>query len=133
MNFFQLIQSIKNPQQLLQQMSSNPQFTSNPIIQNSIKMAQNGDSKGIEEMARNLCKEKGINELIEAVTELKREFSELHLYLGGIWVDEELEYKAKQCEEYVHYLGWLGSNSRSVNGFNDGSFRKKESSNWKFG
>lgn len=61
MNFFQLIQSIKNPQQLLQQMSSNPQFTSNPIIQNSIKMAQNGDSKGIEEMARNLCKEKGIN------------------------------------------------------------------------
>lgn len=61
MNFFQLIQSIKNPQQLLQQMSSNPQFASNSIIQNSIKMAQNGDSKGIEEMARNLCKEKGIN------------------------------------------------------------------------
>lgn len=33
----------------------------NPIIKNTVQMAQSGDAKGIEQLARNLCKEKGIN------------------------------------------------------------------------
>ena len=31
------------------------------MIKNTVQMAQNGDAKGIEQLARNLCKEKGIN------------------------------------------------------------------------
>lgn len=46
----------KTPQQILQKMISN---NSNPVLNNLINMAQTGDSKGVENFARNLCKEKG--------------------------------------------------------------------------
>ena len=61
MNPMQMLQGIRNPQQFLQQMMGNRQMMSNPIIKNALGMAQKGDSKGIEQMARNLCKEKGID------------------------------------------------------------------------
>ena len=63
MNPMQLIQMMRggNPQQFLQHMMGNNQIMSNPIIKNALGMAQSGNSKGIEQMARNLCKEKGIN------------------------------------------------------------------------
>lgn len=54
-----------------------------------------------------LCKEKGLYELLDAVKELKVEFPDLHLYLGGVWVEEELEKKAEACGDFVHYLGWI--------------------------
>ena len=54
-----------------------------------------------------LCKEKGIDELLDAVRELKEEFAGLQLYLGGVWVDSQLEEKAKLYEEFVHHLGWI--------------------------
>ena len=61
MNPMQMLQGMRNPQQFLQQMMWDRQMMSNPIIKNALGMAQNGDSKGIEQMARNLCKEKGID------------------------------------------------------------------------
>ena len=61
MNPFQIIQGIKNPQQFLQQITENNQMMQNPMIKNAVQMAKNGDTKGIEQLARNLCKEKGIN------------------------------------------------------------------------
>lgn len=59
-NIFQMMMG-SNPQQLVQQMMGNNQVMSNPMIKNAMSMAQSGNSKGIEQMARNLCKEKGIN------------------------------------------------------------------------
>ena len=50
-----------NPQQFMQQIMGNSQIMSNPMIKNTMQMAQNGDIKGIEQMARNLCKEKGLD------------------------------------------------------------------------
>ena len=61
MNPLQMIQGVKNPQQFLQQIMGNNQMMQNPMIKNTVQMAQNGDAKGIEQLARNLCKEKGIN------------------------------------------------------------------------
>lgn len=58
-NIFQMMKA--GPQQFAQQMMSNNQVMSNPMIKNAMSMAQSGNSKGIEQMARNLCKEKGIN------------------------------------------------------------------------
>ena len=58
MNFFQVFRS---PQQFLQSMIGNSQVMQNPMAKNAIGMAQSGDTKGIEQMARNLCLEKGIN------------------------------------------------------------------------
>lgn len=60
MNIIQLMRS-GNPQQFLQQVMDDSQMMQNPMIKNTVQMAQNGDTKGIEQLARNLCKEKGIN------------------------------------------------------------------------
>jgi predicted secreted protein len=51
-----LIGKNETPQQITQQLLSN---TPNPIFNNLIKMAQSGDSKGVENFARNICKERG--------------------------------------------------------------------------
>ena len=59
MNPMQMLQGMRNPQQFLQQMMGNSIVMKNPMARNAMQMAQNGDSKGIEQMARNLCKEKG--------------------------------------------------------------------------
>ena len=46
-----------SPQQIL--MNTVSGNNSNPMVENLINMAQNGDSKGIENFARNMFKEKG--------------------------------------------------------------------------
>lgn len=61
MNPMQMLQGMRNPQQFLQQMMGNNSVMNNPLAKNAMQMAQKGDSKGIEQMARNLCKEKGID------------------------------------------------------------------------
>lgn len=61
MNLMQMTQAMKNPQQFLQNMMGNNQIMQNPMAKNTLEMAQNGDFRGIENIAKNLCKEKGIN------------------------------------------------------------------------
>lgn len=56
-----LLQAIKNPQVFMQQAINNSQFMSNPISKNALEMYQKGDKDGINQLAENLCKEKGIN------------------------------------------------------------------------
>jgi hypothetical protein len=60
-NIFGLIQAAKKPQSFLQQAMGNSQFMQNPISKNAIEMYQRGDKQGLNELADNLCKEKGIN------------------------------------------------------------------------
>lgn len=52
---------------IMQQIMSNNRVMGNPMIQNAMSMAQSGNGKGIEQMARNLCKEKGIMAMHMAV------------------------------------------------------------------
>lgn len=59
-----------------------------------------------------LCKEKGIEELLEAGKDLKQEFPKLELYLGGVWLEEELKKKADECGEFVRYLGWIDAKKK---------------------
>jgi hypothetical protein len=61
MNLMQMTQAMKNPQQFLQNMMGNNQIMRNPMAKNTLEMAQKGDFQGIENIAKNLCKEKGIN------------------------------------------------------------------------
>lgn len=47
-----------NPKEfVINQVKSN----SNPMLKNLINMAENGDEKGLEKFARNMCNERGIN------------------------------------------------------------------------
>ena len=62
MNPMQLIQMIKggmNPQQLVSQIL--PQFNNIPVVQNAYNMMQNRDIKGLEQIARNLSQQRGID------------------------------------------------------------------------
>ena len=61
MNLMQMIQCGGNPKMILNQMMNNSQFSNNPIMKNTFDMMNRGDSKGLEQLARNLCKEKGLN------------------------------------------------------------------------
>ena len=58
--FMQMFRSGNNPQQLIIQMLQQ-QAGNNPIGQNLLKMAQNNDGKGIEQVARNMCAQRGLD------------------------------------------------------------------------
>ena len=60
-NFGILMQAMRNPQAFLQQAMNNNQLMQNPISRNALEMYQKGDRQGLNELAENLCKEKGIN------------------------------------------------------------------------
>lgn len=59
-----------------------------------------------------LCKEKGIGELLTVMPELKAKYQDAHLYLAGIWEDQELRAQAISLKEYVTDLGWIGSTEK---------------------
>ena len=68
-NPMQLMQLMRNPQAILQQAMQ----SSNPIIKNAMTMYQRGDKEGINQLAQNLCKEKGIS-YDDMVKQIKSQF-----------------------------------------------------------
>ena len=58
-NPLNFVQMMRNPQAFMQQAMNNSQIMQNPISRNAIEMYQRGDIRGINELANNLCKEKG--------------------------------------------------------------------------
>lgn len=58
MNPMEMIRNVKNPKDLVMRMISN---NSNPMMGQLIRMAHNGNSKGIENFARNFLQEQGRN------------------------------------------------------------------------
>ena len=67
------VQAMRNPQAFMQQAMNNRQLMQNPIARNACGMIQRGDSKGLEELARNLCAERGIK-LEDALKQIKQQF-----------------------------------------------------------
>ena len=59
MNPFQMLGAMKNPQAFIQQIMNNSQIMQNPMVKNAMQMYQNGDTKGLKDMAENLAKERG--------------------------------------------------------------------------
>ena len=68
-NIFQMIKA--GPKQFMQQMMGNNQIMSNPVMKNALGMVQSGNMKGVEKLARNLCKEKGI-QVDDFVSQIKQ-------------------------------------------------------------
>lgn len=62
MNIMDMLKNLmsagKSPEQLVKQLVNN---NNNPIINNLVKMASNGDYQGVENFARNMFKEQGRN------------------------------------------------------------------------
>lgn len=68
-----MLKAIKNPQTFIQQMANNSNVMQNPMAKNIIDMAQKGDVAGIEQMGRNIAKEKGID-FDKAFSDFKKQF-----------------------------------------------------------
>ena len=63
MNPMQIMQMMKNggnPQQMIMNMMRQ-QAGNNPVMNNALQMMEKGDNAGLENLARNLCKERNIN------------------------------------------------------------------------
>jgi hypothetical protein len=69
-NLIQIAQIIRNPQAFLQQAMQ----SGNPMVRNAIEMYQRGDKEGINQMAQNLCKERGID-MKEMENKIKSQFN----------------------------------------------------------
>ena len=59
MQLIQMLKSGMNPQQVIAQIL--PQFNGIPIVQNAYSMMQNGNVKQLEQIARNLAQQRGID------------------------------------------------------------------------
>ena len=60
MNFISMLKQGGNPEQMTMMILQN-YSAGNPIMQNLLTLAQKKDAKGIETIARNMAKEKGID------------------------------------------------------------------------
>lgn len=58
LNMIKGMMGISNPKDIAMKMLKN---NTNPIFNNLMQMMEKGDDKGIEQFARNMCKEKGID------------------------------------------------------------------------
>ena len=61
-NPMQIMQMMKggNPQQAIMNAMRN-QAGQNPVLNNALDMAEKQDTKGLEQLARNLCESNGVN------------------------------------------------------------------------
>ena len=71
MQFIQMIRNGSNPQQLVMSLL---QQQNNPMANNLLQMAQQGNINGIEQIARNMCAQKGLD--------FDKEFSSFKQQLG---------------------------------------------------
>lgn len=60
MQFIQMMRNGNNPQEMIMNMLQQ-QAGNTPVGQNLLRMAQNNDGKGIENFARNLCAQRGLD------------------------------------------------------------------------
>ena len=72
-NPMQLMQMLRggNPQQVLLSLL-NQQAGNNPVMRNALDMVQRGDTKGVEQLARNMANEKGID-VDKAVADIRKQ------------------------------------------------------------
>lgn len=68
-----LMQAIRNPQAFLQQAMNNSKIMQNPLTKNALEMYQRGDKDGINKMAENICKERGLKPE-EVINQIKSQF-----------------------------------------------------------
>ena len=73
MNPLQFMKAIRNPQEFMKNIMNNNEIMKNPMARNIIDMVQKGGVEGIEQMGRNIAKEKGID-FDKAFSDFKKQF-----------------------------------------------------------
>lgn len=73
MAMMQMMRGGGNPQNVLKQLMENSQIMNNPMAKNIMDMAQDGNISGIEQLGRNIAKERGID-FDKAFSDFKSQF-----------------------------------------------------------
>ena len=80
------------------------------VLPDAIQIPERGDKQyGVHKILflGRLCEAKGIGELLAVMPRLRERYPDVHLYLGGIWEDRNLQAQALSMSEYVTDLGWV--------------------------
>ncbi len=54
-----------------------------------------------------ICKDKGIDELLEAVREIYESGRKVKLLIGGIYEEQEYRKKIENCGDFAQFIGWI--------------------------
>lgn len=73
MAIMQMMKGGMNPQAMMKQLMGNNQIMGSPMGKNIMEMAQSGNISGIEELGRNIAKERGVD-FDKAFAEFKGNF-----------------------------------------------------------
>lgn len=57
----QMMMNGANPKAIVQQLMGNSEIMQNPMTKNIIEMANSGNISGVEELGRNIAKERGVD------------------------------------------------------------------------
>ena len=60
-----------------------------------------------------ICRDKGVQELLEAVRQLKGQYPSLHLYLGGSFEDSDLKRLVDSMSDCVTWIGWVSGEDKA--------------------
>lgn len=60
-----------------------------------------------------ICRDKGIRELLEAVKHLQAQYSDLHLYLGGVYEEKDLKFLVDSMSDCVTWIGWVSGKDKA--------------------
>ncbi len=59
-----------------------------------------------------ICKDKGIDELLEAAEKIHDIHSDARLYIGGIYEDQEYKRKIEASGRFCEYIGWISGKEK---------------------
>lgn len=85
------------------------------IVENGIPVKERGEKDYTNQKAvflGRLATTKGIRELLESIPQIKKEYPDFKLYLGGVWEEEELRELVEKHSETVTFLGWIDETQR---------------------
>ena len=85
------------------------------VLPDSIRIpAYQGKKYGVHKILflGRMCKEKGVQELLSVMPDLREQYPDVHLYLGGVWEDAALKKMAEALGEYVTDLGWISGEKK---------------------
>lgn len=54
-----------------------------------------------------ICRDKGVDELLDAMKKIHEVNDKAHLYVGGIYEDSLYKEKVEACRDFVTYIGWV--------------------------
>ena len=101
---------------ILKEKTEKPQIV---VLNNSIRIPSDTEASGRAYGSHNLlflgriCRDKGIEELLNSFERLSNEFTDMHLYLGGIYEDEGFKKKIEAHREQITFLGWIDGDKKT--------------------